>query len=346
MTNQKDIRRRGPFRRELEVAVAAVREAAALTRAVQTEIPGDAVAKKDKSPVTVADFGSQALVCRALYEAFPGVAIVAEEDTGALVDPDNAALLHRVVDYVGRVRPYTDAGDVVSWIEWGRAGRDPMCFWTLDPIDGTKGFLRGEQYAISLALVVEGKLAAAAVCCPNLSSASGGRGAVLFAAEGTPAFEVGLEEGAAPRPVRVSGEPSPARLRFVESVETAHSSHDDAAAIARALRIQAEPVRMDSQAKYAVVARGDAEAYLRLPKDRGYEEKIWDHAGGALVVAAAGGRVTDILGRPLAFDRGETLKDNSGAIVSNGLVHDAILEAIRSLGIGAEREPAPPGRRS
>ncbi len=106
------------------------------------------------------------------------------------------------------------------------------------------------------------------------------------------------------------------------------------ARIADKLAIVAEPARLDSQTKYAVVARGEAEAYLRLPRDNKYKEKIWDHAGGVLVVLEAGGRVTDINGKDLDFTQGYTLQNNLGVIVSNGLVHDDVLKTISELGIG------------
>ena len=89
---------------------------------------------------------------------------------------------------------------------------------------------------------------------------------------------------------------SPADVRFCESVESGHSAQGDAAAVAARLGITAPPLRMDSQAKYAVVARGEADIYLRLPTRADYREKIWDHAAGALIVAEAGGVVTDIYG--------------------------------------------------
>jgi 3'(2'), 5'-bisphosphate nucleotidase len=63
-------------------------------------------------------------------------------------------------------------------------------------------------------------------------------------------------------------------------------------------------------------------------------EKIWDHAGGALVVTEAGGRVTDITGADLDFTLGYRLEKNRGIIVSNGRLHNAILAAIDELGIG------------
>ena len=154
-----------------------------------------------------------------------------------------------------------------------------------------------------------------------------------MAVRGEGAFTVPLEGEGEAEPVRVSETADPAAIRFCESVEKAHSSHSDAGRIAELLKIAAEPVRLDSQAKYAVVARGAAEAYLRLPRDGVYREKIWDHAGGVIVVEEAGGRVTDITGAPLDFSHGRTLAKNLGVIVSNGSVHDAILGAIENLGI-------------
>ena len=72
------------YEREQAVAIGAVRAAARLCRAVRSEISPDVLAKKDKSPVTVADFGSQALICRELAEAFPDDPVIAEEDAAEL----------------------------------------------------------------------------------------------------------------------------------------------------------------------------------------------------------------------------------------------------------------------
>jgi 3'(2'), 5'-bisphosphate nucleotidase len=99
------------------------------------------------------------------------------------------------------------------------------------------------------------------------------------------------------------------------------------------LGIAAPPVRLDSQAKYAVVARGDAELYLRLPTRKDYREKIWDHAAGALVVQEAGGTVTDVRGKPLDFTRGPELAGNRGVVVTHGLEHARIIAALRELGV-------------
>ena len=116
----------------------------------------------------------------------------------------------------------------------------------------------------------------------------------------------------------------------MESREKAHSDQSLSARAADRLGISAAPVRIDSQCKYAVVARGDASLYLRLPTRPGYVERIWDHAAGALVVTEAGGRVTDVDGRPLDFSRGRGLEGNRGVVASAGAWHDEALAAVQA----------------
>ncbi len=327
------------YEREHEVAVTAVREAARLCQAVAAEISPEVLAKKDKSPVTVADFGSQALICRALGEAFPEDPIIAEEDAAELRQPENVAILDQVVRHVRAVRADggdgLDAAEVCRWIDRGGTSQYRDRFWTLDPIDGTKGFLRREQYAVALALVVGGQVVVAELACPNLAARDHdrrrGSGFTFFAMKGQGAFVV--SENASPIAVRVSDRDDPATVQFCESVESGHSAHGDAAAVAGRLGMTTPPLRMDSQAKYAVVARGEADIYLRLPTRADYREKIWDHAAGALIVAEAGGTVSDIDGRPLEFHHGRELVVNRGVIVTNGRLHEQVLGAVRELGI-------------
>jgi HAL2 family 3'(2'),5'-bisphosphate nucleotidase len=326
-----------PLACEVETALAAVRQAGRLCRDVQASIDPGALAKKDRSPVTVADFGSQALVCRSLGEVFPNDPVIGEENAAVLRTADGAATCERVVGHVRALHPEADAEAVCDWIDRGGAKDHSPRFWTLDPIDGTKGFLRGEQYAVALALLLDGKLEMAVLGCPNLGpTLTGDRedGTLLVALRGRGTWQTTLLREGPFTPARVSEEQDTTRIRFCESVEAAHSSHDDAARIAERLRIVAQPARLDSQAKYGVVARGEAEAYLRLPRTADYREKIWDHAAGALVVTEAGGRVTDIFGKDLDFTHGYQLAENRGVIVTNGQGHDAVLAAIEEMGIG------------
>jgi 3'(2'), 5'-bisphosphate nucleotidase len=345
------------FEHELRVATDAVREASRLCRAVAAAISSEVLAKKDKSPVTVADFGSQALICRALVESFPDDPVVAEEDAAELRAPENRVILDRVLRHVRTAsEPVSGSGTdltadrICKWIDHGGATHYHDRFWTLDPIDGTKGFLRGEQYAVALALIVGGEVVVAALACPHLDvqanrksqadkgSSASSLGAIFTAVKGEGAFCLPAQspEGIEPAASRlqVNDTDDPAEVRFCESVESGHSAHGDAADLARLMGITTAPLRMDSQAKYAVVARGEAEIYLRLPTRADYREKIWDHAAGALIVAEAGGAVTDIHGRALEFHHGRELIANRGVIVSNGRLHASVIRAIEETGIG------------
>jgi HAL2 family 3'(2'),5'-bisphosphate nucleotidase len=329
-----------PFDRELEVALSAVHQAARACRAVQQSLDAHTLAKGDRSPVTVADFASQALVARALLEAFPADPLVGEEDAAALRDPANAERLRHVHARVSAEVP-ASPGDVLAWIDRGTTAQTGPRQWVLDPVDGTKGFLRGEQYAIALALLVEGVVEVAVLACPNLphvptraTDPEAPRGTVLYAVRGAGSHAAPLFDASTPaHPVRVSSRTDPASLRVCESVESGHTAHDRSAALAQRLGLTAPAVRLDSQAKYGVVARGEADLYLRLPTRPGYHEKIWDHAAGARVVQEAGGTVTDVDGRPLDFGRGRELRGNRGVVASHGPCHDLVLAALRELGV-------------
>jgi 3'(2'), 5'-bisphosphate nucleotidase len=276
------------FEREKQTAIAAVTRAALLCQSVRSEIVVDAMQKDDKSPVTIADFGSQALVCLTVREAFPSDPIVGEEDATELRKPENAAMLDQVMRFVQPLQSGATPEAVCNWIDAGN-GKLAQRFWTLDPIDGTKGFLRNDQYAIALALIVDGQVQVSALACPALpldaNDPNGSTGVIFVAARGQGASMAALNS-ASFAPIRVAQPSDADRLRFVESVEAAHGHSMLQEAVARAAGVTRPALRMDSQAKYGAVARGDAALYLRLPspKTPHYREKIWDHAAGVLIV--------------------------------------------------------------
>ena len=313
---------------ENQAILDAVRKAARLCQQVQSDSTDLSMEKADKSPVTVADFGAQALICRALGDAFPADVVVAEEDSEAL--RENSDLLKQVVDYVNRFseRQPVQAETVCDWIDRGR-GEVGERFWTLDPIDGTKGFLRKDQYAIALALVVGGEVKLGVLGCPNLpqrlDDPGAERGWLFVAVRGEGAHMHPLD-GEGSEALHVKEAPH----RFAESFESVHSDQNAQIEIARRLQITEPPIRMDSQVKYGLVARGDASVYLRLshPAHPDYRECIWDHAAGMLIVEEAGGTVTDAQGSKLDFLQGRRMTANRGIVATNGTLHQRVLDSI------------------
>lgn len=329
------------YQKELDIALSAVSAAARLCRGARLSlVDEEAVRKKDRSPVTIADFGSQAVINLTLGAAFPADPIVGEEDAAIL--RENDFLRRKVCELVARETGLVDESRVLDAIDRGARDTDfSKRFWTVDPIDGTKGFLRGDQYAVALALIEGGRVVLGVLGCPSFAvDEKVAGGTLMYAVKGGGVYAAPIDTGrrdlAAPpeidaaRPVRVDRTDRPAEARFCESVESAHSDHDVHRRICDRLGITLPPCRIDSQAKYAAVASGKASIYLRLPRSSEYREKIWDHAAGAVIVEEAGGRVTDFSGNALTFSSGRTLEGHRGILATNGRLHAAMLSAIQA----------------
>ncbi|MBD2015263.1 3'(2'),5'-bisphosphate nucleotidase [Microcoleus sp. FACHB-53] len=321
------------YEREKQVAIAAVVTAGKLCEQVRREQGSLAIAKPDRTPVTVADFSAQAIICQALGEAFPNDPVIGEEDSTLLRTQTDQ--LARVTQYVQAYLPSATPESVATWIDRGNA-QVKSRYWTLDPIDGTKGYIRGDQYAIALALVEAGELKLGLLGCPalpvDLTQPDGERGVLFVAVRGQGATMIPLA-GGAPRPLRVTDASEESLRRLAKSIVSEHSNPTLQEAVVQAIGLTAPPWQLDSQAKYGVVARGEAALYLRLPFPITSEKRqnTWDHAAGVIMVEEAGGRVTDMYGQPLDFSFGAKLVNNQGIIASNGLIHEAVLAAVAKM---------------
>ena len=347
------------YHKELHIATLAVQRAAILTKLVFHEKAKGTLSKDDKSPVTIGDFGAQALIISAIRHNFPNDEIVGEEEANSL--RSNKELTNQIWELVKNVKLNDDKADselggpvrsvdaMLEAIDAGKsAGGAKGRIWALDPIDGTKGFLRGGQYAVCLALIEDGDVKVGVLGCPNLAvddsaplaadvgehgTDEEGRG-VLFAAvksHGATSRALGHITSIQSQIIHMKQVTNITEATFCESVEAAHSSHGDQAAIAETLGITKKSVRMDSQAKYGSIARGAGDLYLRLPVSKDYVEKIWDHAAGDLIVREAGGEVTDADGRRLDFGRGRTLAANKGIVATPKEVHGKVLEVVKGV---------------
>lgn len=323
---------------EVRFALQAVRRASLMVRRIQASMTGLAMTKEDRSPVTVADFASQALVGYLIKEQLPGETLVAEEDSSSLGQNTNAALMEHIKRFLAQEVGNVSTERMRAWIDHG-AQLPGRRFWCLDPIDGTKGFLRGDQYAVALSLVVDGEVLIGVLGCPNLRlaalPASARAGSLVIAVRHQGCWATSLEKRAQFVPLHVSKITRTSEARLLRSFESAHTNADQIEVFVRALGIQTLPISMDSQAKYALLASGGAEILLRLlsPEKPNYREKIWDQAAGSLIVEEAGGTITDIDGKGLDFTAGRELRLNRGVVATNGSLHARTLETLREIGI-------------
>lgn len=219
-----------------------------------------------------------------LSEAFgsENVSIVAEEDVQALSRTDAAGLLEAVVKTVntclaeaprfGLTAPGSTLGptgvlEAISRCNstGGRTGR----FWVLDPVDGTLGFVRGDQYAVALALIEDGEVVLGVLGCPNYpmrkellsyqngyrriiskltppSSDSWDKGCVIYTRRGIgKAWMQPLLHGEkkfawpnSARQIQVSRIENPELATFCEPVEKANSSHSFTAGLAQSVGLR------------------------------------------------------------------------------------------------------------
>ncbi|CAL0328897.1 unnamed protein product [Lupinus luteus] len=367
------------YARELEVAVRIVHVACALCEKVQEKLlatTNDLIASKDDdSLVTVADLSVQATVSWLLSETFgvQNVEIVAEEDIQTITKDDSAGLLEAVVNTVneslasaskyGLQSPETNLGtsEVLKVISRCNSSGGPSGkHWVLDPVDGTLGFVRGDQYAVALALIEDGQVVLGVLGCPNYpvktewlnyhyqyhqtTSQSSqttlnqcGKGCVLYATKGSgKAWLQSLSSGDkmlewpnCARLIRVSSTDDPALATLCEPVERANSNHSFTAGLAHSVGLRKQPLRVHSMVKYAAIARGDAEIFMKFAKS-GYKEKIWDHAAGVVIVEEAGGVVTDAGGRALDFSKGMYLEGlDRGIVACSGVrLHEKLIDAV------------------
>ncbi|GAB2243308.1 hypothetical protein Droror1_Dr00020083 [Drosera rotundifolia] len=363
------------FSKELDVAVRVVHLACYLCQRLQESLlsnAGDHVrAKDDDSPVTVADFSVQAIVSWVLSESFgsENVSIVAEEDAEILSGANSLGLLKAVVDTVNECvtkaarfglkcpNKALDSSQVLEAISrCDSTGGPTGKYWVLDPVDGTLGFVRGNQYAVALALIKDGEVVIGVLGCPNYPmkkdllnhhhlsshtsqniSTSWEKGCILYAQRGSgkawmqPAVsgDEGIDLMTSATLVRVSGIEDPSLATVCEPVERANTSHSFTEGVAQSVGLSKQPLRVYSMVKYAAIARGDAEVYMKFARTS-YKEKIWDHAAGVLIVQEAGGMVTDAGGRPLNFSRGIYLEGLDRGIIacSGAILHEKIIGAV------------------
>lgn len=238
--------------------------------------------KEDNSPITLADRRSHQFITRELREAFPSIPVLSEEG--------------KQVQYSTRR-------------EWDR-------FWLVDPLDGTKEFVkRNGEFTVNIALI-EGKRPALGVIYLPVAR-------LLYTAR----VRDGCWEwdGTRKRDLHVAPYPDGRPIRMVKS--RSHPSPNLEAILE--ILPPCHVIKKGSALKFCAVASGDADFYPRFGPT--WE---WDTAAGQAIVEAAGGVVVDFQGNPFVYNKSSLI--NGPFLVASSLRwlrESGVLQKSSSLGI-------------
>jgi 3'(2'), 5'-bisphosphate nucleotidase len=266
------------FDLELTVATRLARQAGERIRGLHRS--GLTVDKKeDDSPVTEADRAADAIIRGGLGEQFPGDGMLSEET------PDDGS----------------------------RFRHDRV--WMVDPLDGTKDFVRGQNgFSVMIGLLLGDAPALGVVYQPigdKLYWAVRGGGAWL---------SIG---GGEARRLHVSAITDTAEIRMVASKSHRTRTIDEVRA---KLGINDELNIGSVGLKLGLIAEGERDLYVNPAG----HSKLWDACGPEAILTEAGGKLTDAHGAPLRY-RGQELGNRRGLIASNGLVHEAVVARLAEL---------------
>jgi 3'(2'), 5'-bisphosphate nucleotidase len=208
--------------------------------------------KADESPVTEADKQGELLILKALAERFPGIPVVSEEDASEFGAPE----------------------------EIGER------FFLVDPLDGTKAFVRGDpNFTVNIGLIEHGRPVAGAVCAPP-------SGEVWYTSGSGVLKRTGASDA---RPVQVRPWPNGEAIALISHTMKPETADKLAEEYGFHLR---EP--MDSSIKLCRIAEGSADIYPRHGPTM-----EWDTAAGHAVLEAAGGRFTTPEGDPFVYGKAD-----------------------------------------
>jgi 3'(2'), 5'-bisphosphate nucleotidase len=225
----------------------------------------DVATKSDSSPVTVADQRAETLILEHLARDFPGVPVISEEDASEFGVPE------KIADR----------------------------FFLVDPLDGTKGFIRGDvHFTVNIGLIERGRPVAGVVVAPATGEVWHTSAAGAMKRDGA---------GGA-RPIRVRPWPAGAAVALIS-----HTMKPEALAELQALYGFATTLAMDSSVKLCRIAEGSADIYPRHGPTM-----EWDIAAAHAVLLAAGGRLAGVEGEPFTYGKAAAGFRNGGFVARGG----------------------------
>lgn len=236
-----------------EAVIGLLRQASDLIMNYYRQGHAQATLKSDQSPVTEADLASHHLITDGLTTLFPDIPVLSEESSHAPYE------IRKNYSYV----------------------------WVLDPLDGTKEFIRRtDEFSINLALIYNGKPVAGYIHLPVYNK-------TYYAVAGQGAREISEQGDIAIQTARFSLQDR--GLKVVGS-----RSHMDALTQTYIDKLdQPELIALGSALKFISIAKGDAHYYPRM-----VNIMEWDTAAGQIIIEEAGGSLVDAhTGEPLSYNK-------------------------------------------
>ncbi len=268
--------------------------------------------KRDQSPVTLADLATQIYIIHNLKAKFPEDHILAEEE-GSLINTNSEELIYECFDElkikVENIKETLNYRGSLSAREW-----------TVDPIDGTQGYVKGLSYAIGIGFMVESEPKISAISVPNYND----DGLAIFSAvKGIGAYA--SYRGKNFKKLKVSNQDS---LKDAVLCISLHYNKPWVLEFAKQVGID-KLIRIDSMLKFCKIADASADLYIKpIDLEHSY---TWDFLPGYLIVREAGGKVTDSSNRPIWFE-GDALRWSEPAVIaSNNIIHDKVINHLKKL---------------
>jgi 3'-phosphoadenosine 5'-phosphosulfate (PAPS) 3'-phosphatase len=298
--------------KEIQIIVKIIRNAIRITEWFKKE-GFKTYIKQDQSPVTLADYASQIYLISNLKELYPKNSVIAEETFSSELNNYTEKMIQSCYNKLNlSLKP--NIKEILNY-----RGPNSKIRWSIDPIDGTKGYQKGLSYAIGIGMISNQEKKLSIIGVPNYNK----EGVAIFIAkkgEGALASYGGKEYV----PIKVS------ETRDVKKSLLCHSLHYDepwVMKLANKLGIE-KYIQIDSMAKFCMVADSSADVYIKpMSMDRSF---IWDFLPGDLLVMEAGGKVTDLKGRFPKYIENKCVISSPGLIASNGNFHQEILDFIES----------------
>jgi 3'(2'), 5'-bisphosphate nucleotidase len=297
---------------ELSLAIELVKKASKITEWFRLK-QISSFTKEDDSPVTLADFASQIFIISNIKNSFPGDQIIAEEESGVLLNSNAENAIRKCFKSLK-----IDVGEELK-NTLNYRGNSSKRQWTVDPVDGTKGFQRNLAYAIGIGFMVRSEPTICAISVPNYSNTE----LSIFSAQKNHGAKASYGEKSFTN-IKVSETSDPNTSRMSYSL---HYNKPWVLDLAKSLGIT-DFIPMDSMAKLCMVAEGSAEIYVKpMSIHRSF---TWDFLPGELLVREAGGMVTDLKGNSVKYVNEKCVVSAPGLIASNGFIHNDLIEALKS----------------